>query len=139
MTLSVITPHGRIIRHHLRRLGWNQGELSQVCGIDRGTISRFMSGDRFPFRDHIEAIAKALGLEGYEQDELFVSAGYCSDAMRDHVLSQGRFFDDYRSGKTRRVQLRRLRHRHVAVSPRSQELQDGVPLLCANCQTPGEA
>jgi transcriptional regulator with XRE-family HTH domain len=41
--------------------GYTQAELRKATGLDRATISRFVSGERFLSPKHLDAVAEFLG------------------------------------------------------------------------------
>lgn len=57
------TPVGQIIRQKRRRLGLNQGELSDLSGVSRRTISALENGKRSIQLDGLVAVLTVLGLK----------------------------------------------------------------------------
>ena len=56
-------PVGQIIRQKRRRLGLNQGELSDLSGVSRRTISALENGKASIQLDGLVAVLTVLGLK----------------------------------------------------------------------------
>ena len=57
------TPVGQVIRQKRRRLGLNQGELSDLSGVSRRTISALENGKASIQLDGLVAVLTVLGLK----------------------------------------------------------------------------
>jgi len=54
----------------------SQSKLAERAGFDHSYVSRLESGARTPTRDAVLQLARALELEGTQQDELLAAAGF---------------------------------------------------------------
>jgi transcriptional regulator with XRE-family HTH domain len=50
------------IRRSVEKSGYGRNELARMIGIDKSTMSRFMSGERFLRVDALDRLAKVLKL-----------------------------------------------------------------------------
>ncbi len=56
------TPFGRALRQAIASSRYNQTTLAAAIGIERGTLSRYISGVRTPDVDMVHEIEQALGV-----------------------------------------------------------------------------
>ncbi len=67
---------GRVLKGFREERRVSQSKLAKRAGFDHSYVSRLESGARTPTRDAVEQLAGALELDGVQQDELLVSAGF---------------------------------------------------------------
>lgn len=48
----------RLLKVALRDHGWTQADLARELGVSKSTVTRWLSGERLPNRDHISALYK---------------------------------------------------------------------------------
>ncbi|HEV2127364.1 MAG TPA: helix-turn-helix transcriptional regulator [Thermomicrobiales bacterium] len=67
---------GRVLKEFREQRRVSQSKLAKRAGFDHSYVSRLESGARTPTREAVEQLAGALELDGVQQDELLVSAGF---------------------------------------------------------------
>lgn len=70
---------GKLIRDARLRRGWQQQELADRIGVDRGYISTIENGKRNWPQQYVPAIADALGLD---QTDMAIAAGLITGIRR---------------------------------------------------------
>jgi transcriptional regulator with XRE-family HTH domain len=92
----------RWMRSQLRRREWTEADLTRRIGVGRGTVSRWMSGERRPGTHSCDLIADAFGVD----TDLVLSLAGHRPAVEEPAEDR-----DLRSiiAKLRRVQLDRSR------------------------------
>lgn len=67
---------GAVLRGFRERAGLSQSALARRAGLDPSFVNRLESGQRGADRGVVEALARALGLDAAEQDQLLAAGGH---------------------------------------------------------------
>lgn len=63
MGTKSLSPLGKELQKHLKRLGWSQRTLASYANITHGTISKLIRGQTKPTPETLNAIGRALGVD----------------------------------------------------------------------------
>ena len=101
---------GLFLRRLRKRRNFTVSTAGRESGLGHSLISRFESGDRQPRPNHIQALAKAYGVD---QGVLLLSAGYLKlpgfDQLLEHPVSSDTI-DDLLSGAEPEEKRELVRH-----------------------------
>ena len=85
MTDAEREPFRRAFVRYRRAKRMSQNELSERSLIDSTFISRIENGNRWPSRDSIVRLSRAMGLSTREEDDLLTLAGFAPSDLRSVV------------------------------------------------------
>lgn len=61
--MSSASPIVEVLRERLSKAGESLGEIARQTGVDKATLSRFLSGQNIPSGPRLDALALYFGLE----------------------------------------------------------------------------
>lgn len=65
-----------VLNGYRTQSGMSQHALADLAELNHSSLSRYESGERFPDRETVEALAIALGLNRSDRIRLMLSAGF---------------------------------------------------------------
>lgn len=89
--LPTITPLGTMLRRWRQRAGLSQNRLAELVEVNVACVNRLESGKQeFVRRVTVTAMAKAIGLDPLETDELLIASDHCPELIAQMPSAQFR-------------------------------------------------